>query len=209
MGQLELADEHPGAAGALFERVVREYPGTEWDLAATQGLADLALWSHRYAQAVAQYQKLAASSSPYFRYLGQSGVGEARARRVRDGLALGLTLSLVLLTAVRLYLARRGPVPLWPLPEEVIYAAPVAALMGLASLAQPADEGRAVAEVALGGLLLLGATAAYYRARPPRGLVLVREAALAVAQAGALVYCAVVANGLWGKLVVTWVVGPE
>jgi tetratricopeptide (TPR) repeat protein len=204
LGQLELADEHYDAAGAFFEQAVRAYPGTEWDLAGTKGLADLALWSHRYAQAVAHYQKLEQSSSPYFKFLGAAGVEEARATRVRDLLALGLAALLLSLAGLRLYVARP-----WPLPEELIYAAPVAALMVLASFSQPADEGRAVAAVALGGWLLLGANAAYYRARPPKGLTLAREALLSVAQAAALVYCAVVANGLWGKLVVTLVVGPE
>lgn len=209
MAQRELSAGRAGRARLLFERAEREHRGSGWELAASKGLADLALRARRYGEAIARYEGLAASRDDYYRFLGESGAVEARATRSRDLLAAGLALLVSTLASARLALAWRSRRTLRPVPEEVFYGAPVAGALLLAALAQPAAEGRAVAALALGGLLLLWANASYFRVRPPRGFSLALEGVLSVAQAGALLYCAVVANGLWGRLIVTFAVGPD
>ena len=204
ISQLWLTEGKPERAVVLLERAVRDYPGTEWESAAQLKLADLAVRSHRYGVALPLYEKLAVSPLEYYAYLGKTGAEHTRDERSRFWLLLALSGGLVMVFAVRLRLGG-----LWPLPEEVYYAFPIAVMMGLAALAQPEDEARAVGTLAACGVALVWANATYFRRSPPGRWGYLREGLFALVQAAAVLYCAIVANGLWGKFADTLVSGAE
>jgi hypothetical protein len=56
---------------------------------------------------------------------------------------------------------------------------------------------------------VLWANGVYLRARPPRAARRLVETALGLAQAAAVLYCAVVLNGVWSKFYETLVMGAE
>jgi hypothetical protein len=78
----------------------------------------------------------------------------------------------------------------------------------LAGLAQEHDEARAVAVVALGAAALLWLNGAHLRARPPARRVALYMGLGALQFAG-LLYCALVTNHLWHKLIDTIAMRPE
>lgn len=204
MSQLLLSGGDTKQAVVLLERAVRDYPNTEWRSAAQLKLADLAVRSHRYGDALPRYEELAASPLEYYSYLGKIGLDHTRDERARFWLLLALGAGLLGVFVVRL---RIGGI--WPLPEELYYALPIAIMMGLAAIAQPEGEGRAVVTLAACGVALVWANAAYFRRIPPQRWGYLREGVFALAQAGAMLYCALVANGLWGKFADTLVSGAE
>src|SRR5439155_2773795 len=142
----------PDLARAALERVLREQRGGPWELPATKALAALDPGAHRYAEALAGYERLAGDRSAFWAEVGQQAAARARAARARHWLFVAAVAALALLAALRAVRARRA---LWPVPEEVVYAMPAAALLAVAALGQPAEEARAVAVVALGGVALL------------------------------------------------------
>ncbi len=208
MSKLRHADGRDDLARSLLERTLREYRGTEWELHAIQGLADLDLKSHRYGRAIAGYETLARSPDPLFSYIGRYGALNARGERVRFDVFLGLLAALAALSLHRLW--RSGWLrSLWPPPAELLYPLPVPLLMLVGSTALEVPERHTVITLALGGIALLWLNGAYLRARPPKGGGRVVQAALGIFQACALLYCAMIANGLWGKLVDTIAMGAE
>jgi hypothetical protein len=207
MAELRLADHQFDLAYVLFDRAAREYPDTEWARHGQKNRADLDLYWHHFSAAIAAYDQLSKLPSPYWQYVGRMSLIQARSERVRFIIYAALVSGLVLLAAFRLGRARKQ---LWPPPEEVVYAAPVLMLMMLASLAQPSEEAHAVMTVTIGALLLLWANGAYWRAQPPKARWRWPfEALLGLVQAGSLLYCAVIANGLWLKFAETVTNGAE
>jgi hypothetical protein len=205
MAELRLADRRTDLAYALFDRAARDYGDGEWGLHGQKGRADLDVAAHRFAPALETYAKLAARPEPYWQYVGRISVDSARGERLRFYVYAALLLALGAWTAFRLGRARKQ---LWPPPEELTWSAPVLLLMLAAAIAQPPEEARAVVWVALGGAALLWANGAYLRARPP-GRRWPLEALLGLAQAAALLYCAVIANDLWMKFAETLTNGAE
>lgn len=193
-------------ATEAFLRARRDHPGTEWGLAGTKGLADLALADRRYGDASDLFAELTARPEPLWQYLGRQGLAEASTGRRLWLVFLFAVALLLALNPGRVLLARA---PLWPAPPEALYVLPVFALLALAALAQPAAEARAVLWVSIGGLWLVLCNAAFFRARPPAGLARYRELLLGILQTAALLYCAIIASGLWQKLVDTVAMGPE
>lgn len=200
MAQLRLVDHQAQLARPLFLRVIRDYPGTEWAQHSTKGLADLELESWHFAAAIAKYDGLARSDSPFFQYVGRYFAQRAREERLRFYLVLGLLASFLLMWGVRLL--RLGSWrTLWPPPAEVIYPLPVLMAMGAASFgaSQGEGEGRGVLVLAAGALALLWLNGAYLRARPPVGRWRYLHGALGLVQTAGLLYMAIVLCGLWDK----------
>ena len=208
MAQLRIADQRRDLAQPLFQRVQRDYPGTEWAQHSIKGLADLDVEARRYGAAIAKYESLAHSDSPFFQYVGSMAAEHARQLRLRFRSTLGLLASLLRLGGLRL--GRLGSWrPLWPPPVEVIYPLPLLLLTAVASLGQPAQEGHSVLILAFGAAALLWVNGAYLRARPPTGAWRIVHGALGLGQAAALLYLAVVLSGLWDKFHDTLVMGAD
>lgn len=208
MSKLRRAEGRADLARPLLERARRDFPGTEWELNAIQGLADLDLAAHRYKQAITGYETLARNPSPLWSYVGQNAARYAREEQIRFNLLVGAVAAVLALAMFRLW--RSGGLrTLWPPPAELIYPLPILLLLLASTLGQEPDEARAIATVSLGAFALLWLNGAYLRAHPPRGLGRVTVAVLGVLQAGALLYCALVANGLWAKFQDTLAMGAE
>jgi hypothetical protein len=209
ISQLYLADRQPDAAQPYFHRAEREYPGTEWGEYGIRGIADYDLAHHRFAEAIRGYESLQSSPRPELVYLGRMGAAEARGGRVRFIFFAVASILLASVLGSRLWLARRAGARLLRVPNELLYVLPVFAIMIIAALHQEADEGRAVIVLALGAMLLLWANGVYLQARPPKRLQRALEAALALVQAAALMYCTIIVSDIWAKFYDTLVSGPE
>jgi hypothetical protein len=210
MSQLRSMDGREDLVGPLLERVIRDFPESEWRVRAETRLADLHLSRREFGAAIEIYDRLAASASPLGGYLGRLGAARARSEQVRFYVFLTLAAALLLAALSRLWLTRRaGGKILWPIPEEVLIGLPLAAIVLIISSTHPAEEGRAVATIALGGMVLLWVNAVYFRARPPRRGRAVLEGIWGVLQGAALLYCAIVANGLWSRLIDTLITGND
>lgn len=193
-------------ARALFEQVRADYPGTDWALEASKGLADLALREHHFSQALEGYRALAARPEPFWSYTGRMALQDAKGEELRFAAMLAIALGLVFGWGIAF--ARAGIGRLWPWPEELVYAGPLLGLLALAAFGQPGPERGAVLTVALGGAALLWLNGAWMRARPPsRGRLW--RATFGLAQAVGLLFCAFAANGLWGKLMDTITMGVD
>lgn len=205
VGQLWRKDGRDDLAGQAYQRVVTEAPASPSALDAELGLGDLALTARDWAEAARRFERVARVGEGRFLYQARLGLELASAERLRYRLFLGVAAALVALSLWRGARART----LWPPPEEVLAALPVAGLLLLASLSQPDAEARAVRVLALGGLALLWANAAAFAARPPRGARRLLEVALGLGQAAGLLFCAIIAGGLWTRFVETLSVGAE
>ena len=193
-------------AQPLFARAAADYAGSEWGWQGEKGVADLNVATHHYTPAIATFEKLSKLDSPYWQYVGRMAAIAAREEQRRWYVFVALCIGLVMGVGLRLYRSRGA---LWPLPEEAIYALPVAGVMLAAAFAQPASEAKAVATVAIGALVLLYAHGVHLRARAPSKRVRLLEGVLGLAEAAALLYCAVVANDLWMKFAETLTNGAE
>ncbi len=207
MSQLHRADREPERARAALERVERDYPGSEWALHAEQGLAELDLERHRYESAISRYRELANQAKPLWHYLGVNGERNARGERIRFALVLAIALAFALLTLARL--RRSGLRALWPPPAELVLTLPVLVVLVFASTAQEHDEARAVLFVAFGAAALLWLNGAYLRATAGEKRSRIARALVGAAQAAGLLYCALVLNHLWPKLMDTIAMGAE
>ena len=207
MAQLRRAGREPLLARPLLERLLRDFPPGEWSLHARQGLAELDLEDHHYQAAIARFRGLSAEPQPLWQFLGNAGVKRAQGERLRFFLALGF---LGAAAALSLWRLRRsgGPRTLWPPPDEVVYLGPVLLLVALAASAQEHDEAAAVLTLALGLFALLWLNGAWSRFRAG-GPGKARRALLGGLQAGGLLYCALVFNHLWAKLIDTIAMGAE
>ena len=206
MAELHLADQRIDLARPLFARAAADYPGTEWGWQGQKGTADLQVVTHHYAPAITTYEKLSKLDSPYWQYVGRMSAVSAREEQKRWYIFLALCAGLLAGVVWRVFRARGS---LWPLPEEATYALPVAGVMLAAAFAQPAAEAHAVTTVALGSLVLLYAHGVHLRARTPSRGARVLEGVVGLAEAAALLYCAVVANDLWMKFSETLSNGAE
>jgi len=104
---------------------------------------------------------------------------------------------------------RSGPRALWPIPDELAYPLPVLLVILLASIALERPERMAVITLCTSAIALLWINGAFLRAHPPRGLARAGQALLGLAQALGIFYCAIIASGLWEKLVDTWQMGAD
>ena len=206
MAELRRVDGDEATARALYAQTLDADPRGPLGLAAVKAVADMDVSAHRYSPALLGYARLAGRPEPYWRFLGTTGVADARSARRRDLAFLVVMVGLLGLLSFRLAAARAA---LWPPPEECLYLLPVAALSALSSVVLPADERAAVLSVAGGGLALVFVNAVFFRLRPPRGVFRGVEAVLGVAQGAALLYCAVIACGLWTRFANTLANGAD
>jgi len=208
VGQLWRKDGRDDLARQAWERLVAASPESPAALDAALGLADLALTARDYDDAERRFAQLTRVGQGRVLYQAQLGLEQTHAEQTRFRLTLAVAAALLALALWRGASAARAKT-LWPLPEEVVVAGPVAALLVLASFAQPPAEALAVRLLAFGGLLLVWVNSAAFAARPPRGARRVLEVLLGLAQASGLLFCAIIAGGLWTRFVETLAVGAE
>jgi hypothetical protein len=205
MARLRTTDRRHDEARALLARALREPPQGEWPLHAKKALADLDLESHRFEVAIAAFEELARSPIPLWRYVGTNAAENARGERVRFRIMLALVAALALLWLFRL----RSMRPLLPPPMELVYALPVLLLIVAAAASQEEPEAHALVTLGLGSVVLLWLNGAWARARLPRGRERWAHAFLGILQAFAMLYCAMIGNGLWEKMKDTIAMGAE
>ena len=205
MARLRTTDRRYDEARALLVRALREPPQGEWPLHAKKALGDLDLESHRFAPAIAAFEELARSPLPLWRYVGSNAAENARGERSRFRIMLLLLAALCSLWLFRL----RGLRPLFPPPMELVYALPVLLLVMLAAGSQEEPEAHALVTLGLGSAALLWLNGAWARARRPSGRARWAYLLVGALQASAMLYCAMIGNGLWEKLKDTIAMGAE
>jgi Tetratricopeptide repeat-like domain len=206
MAQLHRQDGRPEVARPLLARAAREGAGTEWALHARKGLADLALESRDFAEAIEAYDALAREPSPLWQYVGRNAGLDARGERDRFRILLALAAAVGLFWLLRLVRARP---PLWPPPRELIWLLPLLRLVALSAPGQEPGEARALCIVSAGCALLLWLNGAWASARVRGTRAALLHAALGAVQMASVAYGAVVVSGLWGKLIDTIAMGGE
>lgn len=207
MARLRISDRRPEDARPLLERALRDSPPGDWPLHAKKGLADLDLEAHRFDRAIAAFDALAREPAPLWRYVGSSAAANARGERTRFYAMFALVLALALLWLSRV--ARAGVRMLWPPPTELVYVLPILLVMLAAATAQEEPEAHALVTLGLSAIALLWLNGAWLRARPPGPRSRYGQALLGLLQVASLLYCAMVGNGLWGKLMDTVAMGAE
>lgn len=171
-------------------------------------LADLEVEAHDFTEALARYDLVQTAGDERLRYLAAEHRREALSARVRFVVSWLVGGLLALIAVARLWRARVGKT-LWPLPEEAWRALPVALVLAIASLAQPAQERQAVLTVCALGFALTCVTGAAWSARAPRGKWRFAEALLAVAQAAGVLFLAIESSRLWSRVVDTFAQGAQ
>jgi hypothetical protein len=168
--------------------------------------ADLQLAQRHWSKAEAAYRAVGAPGGSRWEYEANAR-GEIARSSARREEAVWVTLAAIL--ALALYRGVSLRRALWPPPEELVFAAPLLAVLAIAAVPRVPEERFAVLAVALGAVPLLWVHGAYLRAHPLRPLRRVGEAVLGIAQAAGVVFCAVVVSGLWDSVVNTWMAGVE
>ncbi len=170
---------------------------------ALYGKARLLLKRGRLREAEAAYEALARFSDPVSLRERTQGRSALRSARIRRGLRIAslAVLILFLLTQLRGFRWR-------PIPIEVRFLAPIAALFVLAGAFQQRASARAIALIAVGGLAITWLSAGRARGSMAMTERLVRALAAALAVA-ALSYLAVVENRLGEVVLETLRSGPE
>jgi hypothetical protein len=191
-------------ADRILAALVSEGSSVKWDAALLR--ADVELQQRHWATAENEYRAIAAPKGSRWEYEASERAEVARWAGWRQHVMWGLLVGLVTLTLWRAYAGRRA---LWPPPEEVLWVGPLLLLMLAAALPREAEERSAIAGIALGGLVLLWANGAWLKVHPLSFAARAREAVLGLAQATAVLYCAIVASGLWDSVMNTFAAGPE
>jgi hypothetical protein len=201
VGQVLRSGPQPERSRQYFERLVRDYPQTDWALHARKGIADLEMQRHHFSRAIAIYDELAGQASPFWQYLGSNAARVARGERNR----FYLFLTLVVLFAL-LWIPRLRRLEFWPLPRELIYPLPVLLLILLAATSQEPEEAHGIEAVALCAIALLWLNGSWLRLERRKPWL---DAALGVLQLCAMLFCCIVATGLWGKVMDTFAGGGD
>jgi tetratricopeptide (TPR) repeat protein len=205
-------------AAAAYDDVLARFPGTAWAARAAEGAAAVAIRRHRWDDAEARIARL------------PSAAGDDRA--VRDGLVaelatertrvrwylaawIGLVVAVLLLAASLAQAAgslRAVGRALRP-PVEVAYAAPVVGILLIAAATSHAEIGPAIALISGGGLVIAWLSGAGLAAARRRGTLerwrIAAHVAVTLLGVAALVYVAIMRNGLLEMIVETVRFGPD
>jgi hypothetical protein len=219
----ELARRRGAAAEAIarYQRVLERFAADPAAILAARGLAGVAVeqgdWALAERMALALPQREAADVVTRAELLDKVATGRLVSRWLRRAYrALALVGAALLLSLLQVSGVRRPGAALralWPPPLEVVYMAPVAALLIGASLTTHTSLAPAVSTICLGGLALSWLSGAALTQARRRG----REARwrsathilLGVIAALALMLVAVQRGDLLDMLIATLQVGPE
>jgi hypothetical protein len=176
-------------------------------LRAKKARADVLLRLGRAAEARPLYEELTRASDPIARAGGNEGLEAVAATRLRRILIAAALAWMLLFVGFHVYAGRKQ---LWPVPVELIYYLPVAALFVLAGATENTQIALATGGIALGGAIITWAAAAGTRARGTLSTVerLLRALALMTAVL-ALAYVSITWSGLGDLVVETFKAGPE
>ena len=199
-GHLQLQIPDVPAARRAYGRAIAM--GGIWSFRAYAALGDLEILERRYAAAIAAYEGASASPENTWATYGQEAIVTARVAQREAWSAVGAAGALSLQTILGGFAAwrRRGWAALWPLPWEIKVYLPFAIVMSLAATSILPTKRATIRMVCWGGLAVISGYAVYFRAASPRPWERVAGAVLAILSAAALVYAALVANGLFGTI---------
>jgi tetratricopeptide (TPR) repeat protein len=194
-----------GEGRALLEKVVRDATGDS-QLDAKLALAEASFAEGKFRQAEGEYAALRAPAGSRWEYQAQMRAVEAHAAATRELWLWFAAASLLAVLAVEVIQSRRS---LLPPPDEFVWSGPVLVLFAIAGLTRPPGERFSVVAIALGGMVLAWVDGAWLRQRRLAPAARAGAAVVALGQVAALVFCAVVAGGLWPRLIDTIAGGVE
>ena len=200
-----------------YAAVAERYPDSEARFDALLGAGDAALRLGRTGEAEGFYRMLEPAGDPSRETLKREALGQLEQARGRQRLAWFagiLALAGVLALAGSLALATRSARlaagALWPPPTEVVYLAPVAAVLSAAAFTGYAGLGPAVTCISLAGIATAWLSGAGLAARPGRRAVapLVHALVAAIVVLG-VTYMALLRFQLLDAVLETLRYGPE
>ena len=210
LANLDAREGKSAAAAERYLTIERRFPDREAWALARKGRADLALATSHPFTARALYQSILDSPASAHRPVADAARAGLRLARTALLRLLAFTLALACLTlffAWSLFWSR--PLYLRPLPTELHYYLPVAALFSLCAATENRAIALATATVAVGGAAILFVTtraAARAATSTPRRLLF----AFAVAAAAlSLTYAALYTQNLLDFVLETLRAGPE
>lgn len=205
MARLRLMDGRADEARMILERLKPDST-SRWRFDAIALLAGIDVDEGKNAAAVPLYEALRAAPSERLRDQGERGAREATAARNRSAL-MGLDCVCLLLWLA--FLIRRARGRLWPPAAEAIVSLPVILVVTAFAFTRIGGERQALWVLAGVGEIMLLVHGAALRARPPQGAARGVWAVIAVVEALAIFYVAVVSAGLWPLLMQTLSAGAE
>jgi hypothetical protein len=199
-GHLQLQIPDVPAARRAYGRAIAM--GGIWSFRAYAALGDLEMLERNYAGAISAYEGASASPENAWASYGQEGIVAARVAQREAWTAVGAAGALSLQTILCGLAAwrRRGWSAFWPLPWEIKFYLPFAIVMSLAASSILPTKRATIRMVCWGGLAVISGHAVYFRATPPTRWNRAVGSFLAILSAVALVYAALVANGLLGTI---------
>ncbi len=204
--QQHMSWEHFELARALLDHALESNPDPELalDLALTR--ADLSALEGHFAEAARTYEALPAPPGSRWAMQASMRGEQMRGETLRHRAMNALAALSGLIIALRTFRRRRE---LWPPPEEFSWSAPVLLTLVLAAMFRLPAERNAVLFVCLGGLVLLWLTGAELRARSLTAASRAAELGLTSFLVGSLLFCAIVASGLWARVADTFAGGVD
>ena len=217
LAEVDLRAGRTDSAMRRYAAVAERYPHTDARFDALLGAGDAALRLGRTGEAEAFYRRLEPGGDPGRETLKREALRDlerVRGRSRLGWLAALLTLAGILALAGSLLAATRSPRraarALWPPPSEVLYLAPVAAVLSAAAFTGYAGLGPAVTCISIAGVAAAWLSGAGLAARPGRrAAAALAHAAAAVVVVAAVAYLALLRFELLDAVLETLRYGPE
>jgi hypothetical protein len=198
-------------AQARYARVIARWPSSREAVIARRGAAGAAVDARDWdrAEALARALPIADEADRLTRaeLLHRAAMGRLRAR-LHVAAWIVLVLAFAGLAGSLAWAARRARRWSWRPPIEVIYGAPIAAVLVLASFTAHRAIGPAVTRISLAGLALAWLSGAALELRPGRGRAVLHVIAC-MAGVLAVAYIALTHDGLIDMLIETVRFGPD
>jgi tetratricopeptide (TPR) repeat protein len=218
LAEVDLRAGRNDSAMRRYAAAADRYPHSEARFDALLGAGDAALGLGRYSEAESFYRRLEPAGDPSRETLKREALRQLDRMRGRSRLGwlasllatvalLGLAGSLLLATRS----PRRAARSLWPPPAEVLYLAPVAAILSAVSHTGYQGLGQSVTCVSLAGVVVAWLSGAGLAARPPErrlGAALCHGLA-AIVVVLAVTYLALLRFELLDAVIDTLRYGPE
>jgi hypothetical protein len=216
LAEIDLRAGRYGHAARRYAAVAERYPISEVRFDALLGAGDASMRLGDFAAAARFYRQLETGGDPGRETLRREALRELERARGRSRFALGawilalvgiLALCATILLATR---SARGALrALWPPPGEVLYLAPVAAILSATAFTGYDGLGPAVTTVSLAGVLVAWLSGAGLRLAAGRIRIVAVHAVAAAAVVVAAIYLALYRNRLIDPVLDTLRFGPD
>ncbi len=210
IGSVRLQTRDLPAARAAFERLRSEYGGSPWVERALLSEAEASAQEGNYSASLDWLARAGQAQDKAVRELTRLQSAQVRTLLKRQRLATAAGLfALAVLALFAASVARRWPVPLFPLPAEARVLLPVLGVLALLSLRQDPAPRAAVLQICAAGGFLVTASGLSQRAANAGRLGGALRALAALAALAAWSYVAIFRADLVGMVLETFRAGPE